>query len=177
MFGYPRDALCGGRCAIRTLFTARAEVDTQSVHYMQHSLAYANGKSLPTIGLFQRAKLQILEGCVHAGVDLRAPKRKSRGGQEAAKRTPRGGPRAESGGGQEEVKRRTRGGQEEPQRSPRRGPEERRTTTDDRRPTNDERRTTNDDERTANDERRTTNDERRTTNDEGGTTTRPPFTP
>ena len=81
-------------------------IDARSVHYMQHSLAYANGKSLPTIRLFQRAKLQILECCVHAGVDLRGPRRKSRDGQEAAKRTLRGGPRAESGGGHEEVKRR-----------------------------------------------------------------------
>ena len=47
---------------IRTLFTARAEVDTQSSNFMQHSLAYANSKSLPTISFFQRAKLPILEG-------------------------------------------------------------------------------------------------------------------
>ena len=37
-------------------------IDARSVHYMQHSLASAKGKSIPAIGLFQRAKLPILEG-------------------------------------------------------------------------------------------------------------------
>ena len=39
-----------------------SRIDARSVHYMQHSLASTKGKSIPTIGLFQRAKLQILEG-------------------------------------------------------------------------------------------------------------------
>ena len=37
-------------------------IDTQSVHYMQHPLAPTTGKSIPTIGFLQHAKLQILEG-------------------------------------------------------------------------------------------------------------------